>query len=65
MFLRSKSTSQTEVVNLLILVTFQIKDFEGHYLKLVVHRGFTEFCLRNIFYFNDIYFIEDLELITN
>ena len=36
MFSRSKSTSQIKVVNFLILVTFQIKDLEGHYLKLVL-----------------------------
>ena len=39
--LRSKSTSPTKVVNFLILVTFKIKDFESHYLKLVVLQGFT------------------------
>ena len=32
--LRSKSTSSTKVVDFLILVTFKIKDFEDHYLKL-------------------------------
>ena len=40
-FSRFKGTWQTKVVNSLILVTFQIKDSEGHYLKIVVLRGFT------------------------
>ena len=40
-FLRSKSTSLTEVVNFLIFVTFKIKDFEGHYFKPVVLQGYT------------------------
>ena len=39
--LRSKSTSLTEIVNLLILVTFKINDFIGQYLKLVVLQGYT------------------------
>ena len=66
MFSRSKSTSQTKVVNFLILVTFQIKDFEGHYLKLVVVlQGFTYFGLRDIMYFNDNYITDDRELISN
>ena len=58
---RSKSTSPTKVVNFLILLTFKINDFGGHYLKL---QGFTSFGLKNIFYFNDNYIIDDRELIA-
>ena len=39
--LRTESSSSTEVVNFLILMTFKIKDFEGHYLKLVILQGIT------------------------
>ena len=39
--LMTNSSSPTEVFNFLIPVTFQIKDFEGHYFKLVVLQGFT------------------------
>ena len=39
--LRSKITSPSEVFNFLILVTFKIKDFEGHYIKLVVLQSYT------------------------
>ena len=41
--LRSKITSPSGVFNFLILATFKIKDFEGHYLKLVVLQGFMDF----------------------
>ena len=37
----TESSSATKVVNFLILVTFQIKDFERHSLKQVVLQGFT------------------------
>ena len=63
--LRTDSSSTNKVVNFLILVTFQIKDFEGHYLKLVVLQGFTQFGPRNILYFNDNYITDDWELIAN
>ena len=63
--LRTDSSSPTEEVNFLILVTFQIKDFEGHYLKLVVLKGFTQFGLRNILYSNDNYIFDDRELTAN
>ena len=39
--LRTNSSSPTEVANFLILVTYKVKDFEDHYLKLVVPQGFT------------------------
>ena len=34
--LRTESSTPTKLVNLLILVTSKIKDFEGHYFKLVI-----------------------------
>ena len=40
-FLMTESSSPTKVFNFLIPVTFQIKDFEGHYFKLVVLHGYT------------------------
>ena len=49
----TESSSPTKVVNFFILVTFQIKDFERHYLKLLVLQSFTYFGLRNILYFRD------------
>ena len=39
--LRFKSTSPTKVVNFLVHVTFKIKDFKGHYLKLEVLQDYT------------------------
>ena len=63
--LKTDSSSATKVVNFLILVTFKIKDFEVHYLKLVGLQGFTYFFLRNILYFNDNYISDDRELIAN
>ena len=39
--LRTESSSPTTVVNFFILVTFKIKDFEGHYFKLAVLQGYT------------------------
>ena len=50
---RTESLSPTKVINFLILVTFQIKDFEGHYLKLVVLQGYTQFILMNIVHFSE------------
>ena len=63
--LRSKSTSPTEVVNFLILVTFKIKDFKGHYLKLVVLRCYTNFRYINIHCFIPKYVQEGIEHINN
>ena len=63
--LRSKSILSTEVVNFLILVTFKIKDFIGHYLKLVAIRGYTQLGLINKDYLNENYIIEVKEHITN
>ena len=42
MLLKSKSTSLTKLVNFLILVSFKIKDFIGHYLKLEVLQDYTK-----------------------
>ena len=39
--LRSEITSPSGVFNFLIFATFKIKDFEGHYIKLVVLQGYT------------------------
>ena len=50
--LMTESSSPTKVVNFLIFVTFKIKDFEGHYFKVVVLQGYTQFILMNIVYFS-------------
>ena len=51
MLLKSKITSLTKLVNFLILVTFKIKDFIGHYLKLEVLQDYTELTFMSIVYF--------------
>ena len=65
MLLKSKHTSPTKLVNFLILVTFKIKDFIGHYLKLEVLQDYTEFALMSIVYFEKNYIIEVQQHITN
>ena len=62
--LRSKSTSPTKLVNFLIHVTFKIKDFKGHYLKLEVLQDYTEFAFMRIVYFEKNYIIEVQQHIT-
>ena len=54
----------SEIVNFLIFVTFQIKDFEGHYFKPVVLQGYTQLFLMIIVYFKENYIIEVREHIT-
>ena len=65
MLLKSKSTSLTKLVNFLILVTFKIKDFIGHYLKLEVLQDYTEFVFMSIVYFEKNYMTEVQEHIAN
>ena len=66
MLLKSNSTSLTKLVNFLILVTFKIKDFIGHYyFKPVVLQGYTQLGLMNIVYFDKNHVIEVQDYITN
>ena len=65
MLLKSNSTSLTKLVNFLILVTFKIKDFRGHYLKLEVLQDYTEFAFMSIVYFEQNYIIEVQKHIAN
>ena len=64
----TESSSPTEVVNFLILVTFRIKVPGSPYFKLVVLHGYTWFGLMNIVYFDKSYMkdiFDDRELIAN
>ena len=36
-----------------MLVTFKTEDSEGHYFKVVVLQGYTQFILMNIVYFSE------------
>ena len=51
--MRFGSSSQTKIVNFLILLTFKIKDFEGHYFKLVILQGYTQLILIYKVYFSN------------
>ena len=44
--------------NAIIAVTLKIKDFEVHYLKLVVLQGYTQLRLMNKAFFNKNHIIE-------
>ena len=57
-------TTTWNIINFLISRTFKIKDFKGHYLKLVVLQDYTQFAFTNIVYFNKNIF-EVQEHITN
>ena len=63
--LKTKSSSPTEVVSFLILMTFKIKVFGSHHFKLVVFQSYTEFGFMNIVYFDESYITEVQEHITN
>ena len=65
MLFKSKSTLPTKLVYFLLLVTFKIKDFIGHYLKLMVLQGYTWFGLMDIVYFDENHVIEVQEHIIN
>ena len=62
---RYKSTYTIKLVNFLILVIFKIKDFKGHYLKLMVLQGYTWFADTNIVYFNKYYISKAQKHICN
>ena len=49
-------TTTWNIINYLISRTFKIKDFKGHYFKLVVLQDYTQFAVTNIVYFEKKYF---------
>ena len=58
-------TTAWNIVNFLISGTFKIKDFKGHYLKLVVLQDYTQFACMNIVYFDENCNIEVQKHINN